>query len=264
MKAFISILFIISACFGAIQDYNISTWNMQGSSASTESKWNINVRQIITGNSASDILLIQEAGSLPLSARQTERVVQTGGIPIHEYTWNLGTTSRPNMVYIYYSRVDVGANRVNLAIITRRQADEVFTLTPPTALSRPIIGIRIGQDAFFTAHALANGGSDAPAIVQNVFDAFRGSPSTNWLIGGDFNRSPTSLLGALDQRVASRVSIISTNAPTQRQGGTLDYAVAGNSGSAAFLAPALSAVLLLANMVSQLASDHVPVNFRKF
>lgn len=45
--------------------------------------------------------------------------------------------------------MDVGANRVNLAIVSRVQADEVFVLPPPTVASRPIIGIRIGNDAFF-------------------------------------------------------------------------------------------------------------------
>ncbi|EEO6977495.1 hypothetical protein G5Z45_000974 [Campylobacter jejuni] len=42
------------------------------------------------------------------------------------------TLSRPDRVFIYYSHIDVEANRVNLAIV-----------------SRPIIGIRDGSDAFF-------------------------------------------------------------------------------------------------------------------
>ncbi|EGN5848336.1 hypothetical protein ISJ28_000853 [Campylobacter jejuni] len=45
------------------------------------------------------------------------------------------TLSRPDRVLIYYSRVDVGANRVNLAIV-----------------SRPIIGIRDGSDTFFNIY----------------------------------------------------------------------------------------------------------------
>ncbi|OSY75803.1 hypothetical protein B5Y32_07720 [Campylobacter jejuni] len=49
---------------------------------------------------------------------------------------------------IYYSRVDVGANRVNLAIV-----------------SRPIIGIRDGSDAFFNIYVLANEGTDVGAII---------------------------------------------------------------------------------------------------
>ncbi|MFW9280925.1 cytolethal distending toxin subunit B family protein, partial [Glaesserella parasuis] len=70
--------------------------------------------------------------------------------------WNLGTRSRPNNVYIYYSRLDVGANRVNLAIIARRMASEVYVINSGSSVltSRPAIGIRIDNDAFFSIHAL--------------------------------------------------------------------------------------------------------------
>ncbi|EAI2873624.1 hypothetical protein GPD77_02470 [Campylobacter jejuni] len=59
------------------------------------------------------------------------------------------TLSRPDRVFIYYSRVDVEANRVNLAIV-----------------SRPIIGIRDGSDAFFNIYALANEGADVEQLSQ--------------------------------------------------------------------------------------------------
>lgn len=73
--------------FATLNDYNVATWNLQGSSASSESKWNINVRQLITGRQSADILMIQEAGSLPLSATATGRVIQPVevGTPINEY-----------------------------------------------------------------------------------------------------------------------------------------------------------------------------------
>ncbi|MFW9294888.1 cytolethal distending toxin subunit B family protein, partial [Glaesserella parasuis] len=75
-----------------------------------ESKWNINVRQLLTGPQAAGILMVQEAGSLPSTVVHTRRMVQPEGVgfPIDEYVWNLGTRSRPNNVYIYYSRLDVG------------------------------------------------------------------------------------------------------------------------------------------------------------
>ena len=145
--------------FAALNDYNVATWNLQGSSASSESKWNINVRQLITGSNSADILMVQEAGALPLSARPTGRVVQPVevGIPVEEYMWNLGTSTRPNNFYIYYSRLDVGANRVNLAIVSRFRADEVFVVSSgvPVLQARPALGIRIGNDVFFSAHALS-------------------------------------------------------------------------------------------------------------
>lgn len=267
MKRFIIILIAsFSALLANIEDYSIATWNMQGSSASTESKWNVNIRQLVSGSSAADILLVQEAGSIPVSAVYTGTVVQPVGvgIPIDEFTWNLGTASRPNLVYIYYSRVDVGANRVNLAIVSRRRADEVIVIPPPTVASRPIIGIRLGNDAFFSVHALANGGTDAPAIVENVYRFFIGRPEINWFIGGDFNRDPNSLSRALEPAVRDRTNIVFPSGATQNSGGTLDYGVSGNSATTSFVAPAIAAVLMLANMRSQITSDHVPVNFRRF
>ncbi|CUU68669.1 cytolethal distending toxin [Campylobacter hyointestinalis] len=267
MKKFLIVLLLcFSTLLANIEDYSIATWNMQGSSAATESKWNVNIRQLISGNSAADILLVQEAGSIPVSAVYTGTVVQPVGvgIPIDEFAWNLGTASRPNQVFIYYSRVDVGANRVNLAIVSRRRADEVIVLPPPTTASRPIIGIRLGNDVFFSVHALANGGTDAPAIVENVHRFFQNRPEISWFIGGDFNREPNSLLRALEPTVRSRVDIVSPSGATQNSGGTLDYGIAGNSATTSFVAPAIAAVLMLANMRSQITSDHVPVNFRRF
>lgn len=250
-----------------LEDFKVATWNLQGSSAANENKWNVSVRQLITGNGAADILAVQEAGVLPQSAMITERMVQpaTVGIPIHEYTWNLGTSSRPNTVFIYYSRVDVGANRVNLAIVSRMRADEVIVIPPPTVVSRPIIGIRIGNDAFFSAHALANRGLDSTAIVRAVFDYFNNRPeqrNINWMIMGDFNRSPAQLQSSLDSSepgVARHIDIIAPTTPTQQSGGTLDYAVVGNSLS--FGGTALIASILFGQIKSQLLSDHRPVGF---
>ncbi|EBP3475378.1 cytolethal distending toxin subunit B family protein, partial [Salmonella enterica subsp. arizonae] len=149
----------ISFACANISDYRVMTWNLQGSSASTESKWNVNVRQLLSGTSGVDILMVQEAGAIPTSAVPTGRHIQPFGvgIPIDEYTWNLGTTRRQDIRYIYYSRIDVGARRVNLAIVSRQRADNVYVLRPTTVASRPVIGIGLGNDVFLTAHALASG-----------------------------------------------------------------------------------------------------------
>ncbi|AWX15899.1 cytolethal distending toxin subunit CdtB [Mergibacter septicus] len=268
-KAFTKSLLILLSCIlltqtasANLENYLITTWNLQGSGATSENKWSVSIRQLITGEGAADILMVQEAGSLPDTAVMTQRMVQPGGIPIHEYIWNLGSMSRPDNVYIYYSRVDVGANRVNLAIVSRQQAEEVIVIPPPTTVSRPIIGIRIGNDAFFTTHAIANRGSDSPAIVNAVFEYFNQHPTqrdTNWIIAGDFNRSPARLQSTLEPGVQRHVAILAPTAPTQQSGGVLDYAVVGNSNN--FLGTALLASLLFGQVRSQLLSDHRPVGF---
>ena len=250
----------VSFGFAYIDDYQIASWNLQGSSASTESKWSVSVRQLISGDNAADILAIQEAGTLPATARPTgRRESLSSGLAVEEYIWDLGTRSRPNQVYIYYSASDSRANRVNLALVSNRRADEIIILPPPTTASRPIIGIRILSDVFFSIHALSRGGNDSGAIITSVYEHFRGRMDLNWLILGDFNRDPSRL--SIDQSVRSHIRIIAPSGATQRSGGTLDYAVAGNSDTTG-LVTRLSALLMLANLRTQIVSDHFPVNFR--
>lgn len=257
--------------FAALNDYNVATWNLQGSSASSESKWNINVRQLITGSNSADILMVQEAGTLPLSAVATGRMIQPVGVgtPIHEYTWNLGTSSRPNNVFIYYSRLDVGANRVNLAIVSRFRAEEAFVIHPTTAVlqARPAIGIRIGNDVFFSVHALATGGTDAVSLIHNVNEFFSRDERRrqySWMLVGDFNRSPTNLQNALraDPGVDNHTLIVAPTEPTHRSGNILDYAVIHNStGQETQLN--IGASIMFNQVRSQIASDHFPVSFIK-
>ncbi|MCI6217380.1 MAG: cytolethal distending toxin subunit B family protein [Helicobacter sp.] len=272
----IVLLFFLSCglLFGSIEDYVVGTWNLQGSSASTENKWNVSVRQLITGSNPVDILMVQEAGSVPRSARRTGRVIQPGGTPIEEYVWDLGTRSRPTSVFIYYANIDVGARRVNLAIVSNRQADEVFVVRQSTIapeVSRPAIGIRIGNEAFFNIHALASGGGDATALVTAVHDNFLDRRTITWLIAGDFNRDPASLLSGLDRRISNHIHTVSQNSATHFSSTganrILDYAVVGRSSrdATATLGPIpIVALLMAAGMRSHLSSDHFPVRFGKF
>ncbi|MDO9874680.1 cytolethal distending toxin subunit B family protein, partial [Glaesserella parasuis] len=157
------------------------------------------------------------------------------GFPIDEYVWNLGTRSRPNNVYIYYSRLDVGANRVNLAIIARRMASEVFVIDSGSAVltSRPAIGIQIDNDAFFSIHALSSGGSDSLRLIRNIFEFFN-TPERqhiNWMAVGDFNRSPGRMQEALNEEpgLSNATLIVAPTEPTHRSGNVLDYAVLHNA-----------------------------------
>ena len=148
----------------------------------------------------------------------------------------LGTSSRPRAVFIYYAPIDVGARRVNLAIVSDRQADEVLVVRQDriaTDVSRPALGIRIGSDVFFSLHALANGGGDASALVTAIHDNFMGMPNINWLIAGDFNREPASLLSELGIRVIKNTRIVSPNTATHfstsGSNRVLDYVIIGNT-----------------------------------
>ncbi|EIF0665403.1 cytolethal distending toxin subunit B family protein [Salmonella enterica] len=258
---FIALSIINSIAYANIGDYKVITWNLQGSSAASESKWNINVRQLVTGEGATDILMVQEAGSVPATAMLTGRQIQPVGvgIPIDEYTWNLGTTRRPDIRYIYFSRVDVGANRVNLAILSRVRAEQVFVIRPATVISRPVIGISIGNDVFLTTHALASGGPDAGAIVRGVFNFFEQASrrNLNWFLAGDFNRLPARLENdIMTEGLERMVTIVAPAVATQSSGGILDYGVVVDRAGAS-----LRANISFDRLTSQLSSDHLPVSF---
>ncbi|MDE5591822.1 MAG: cytolethal distending toxin subunit B family protein, partial [Helicobacter sp.] len=238
MKTILCFLMSFTFALANLEDYRVSTWNLQGSSANVESKWNVSVRQLITGDNPANILMIQEAGAIPASARRTDRVVQPGGTPVEEFIWELGTYSRPNSVYIYYAPIDVGARRVNLAIVSDRRADEIIVVHQNVVAanaSRPAIGIRIGNDVFFNIHALASGGGDAPALVTAVHDTFINMPQISWLIAGDFNRDPAFLQAGLDTRITNHIRIAAPNSAThfsvRGANRTIDYAVVGRSSS---------------------------------
>lgn len=271
-KWFIISLLAVSSSplFAALENYNIGTWNLQGSSASSESKWNINVRQLLIGSQAADILMVQEAGTLPATAVRTDRVIQPVGvgIPIEEYRWNLGTRTRPNEVYIYYSRLDVGANRVNLAIVSRNRADSAHVIHSSSAVltARPAVGIQIGSDVFFSVHALSPSGNDAVSLVNNVY-AYFSTPERqhlSWILVGDFNRSPTNLQSALanEPNINNNTRIIAPTEPTHRSGNILDYAIAHNATGQAQRIN-LDASLMFNQIRSQITSDHFPVSFSR-
>lgn len=264
----------------AIKDYKTATWNMQGSSAATESKWNVNVRGLVSGNGAVNVVSLQEAGTQPSSATPTGRVIPPvttmGGrsIPIQEFEWNLGTRSRPDMRYIYYAQWDVGAGRVNPAVVTDRRADEIVALRNPVIQDgRPVLGVGFnraagvaGRDFFFTLHASATGGGDARSLLDSIRNHFGalGDRNSQWMVMGDYNQDPTVLQQRINTNpaLASNVSIVAQQgAPTQRSGGNLDYSVLGQYDYQGPLAGLLVAAMFIAQLHGTINSDHVPVKF---
>ncbi len=90
-----------------------------------------------------------------------------------------------------------------------------------------MLGIRIGNDAFFTAHAIAARNNDAPELVEEVYSFFRDSrdpvhQALNWMILGDFNREPADLEMNLTVPVRNASEIIFPAAATQTSRRTLD------------------------------------------
>ncbi|MDQ2192865.1 MULTISPECIES: cytolethal distending toxin subunit B family protein [unclassified Vibrio] len=191
-----------------------------------------------------------------------------------EFEWNLGTQTRPNMRYIYYAQWDVGAGRVNPAIVTDRPADEIVALQNPVIQNgRPVLGVGFnraavaGRDFFFTLHASATGGGDARSLLESIHNHFGalGDRNSQWMVMGDYNQDPTVLQRRIDTNsaLASNVSIVTQQqrAPTQLSGGNLDYSVLGQYDYQGPLSGLLVASMFIAQLHGTINSDHVPVKF---
>jgi cytolethal distending toxin subunit B len=232
-------LLIASKAQSAIRDYRTLTWNMQGSCSNDNSpnqnKWVVVRRNFLDY----DFLALQEAGALsslpgsnpiPFSNIDNPDSV-SNSLSIHQ--WNLGTNSRPEFRYIYFLETDTGGNRVNLAIVTRLQADQVILLQPDRSF-RPILGIRYRSNYVFNIHAASMGSrnNNAPNLINRVYNYMQTRGSDSWIVMGDFNRSPDSLMNSLQSRypvVALSVMTVNQRHATQRSGGNLDYAVVPNN-----------------------------------
>ncbi|WP_051229507.1 cytolethal distending toxin subunit B family protein [Paludibacterium yongneupense] len=265
----VALLLPMAPAMAAIDDYRVVSWNMQGASAPTESKWRVHIRLLLDGQDAANIVALQEAGSPPASAGLIRRIATTTGQHVDEYCWNLGTRSRPREVFIYFLATDVGAHRVNLAIVADRIADEVIVLPAVRPYpARPVLGIRLGHDHFFTTHALRlrSGDNDAGALSNAVDSYFRpqARPQEEWMLLADFNMPPDDLRGQLQDlfpRTLRDTRIVTQPAATQVCGNVLDYALIGRFGGWDRRVP--TANLFIAQLRGQLASDHLPVLFSR-
>ncbi|CAG9774113.1 unnamed protein product [Ceutorhynchus assimilis] len=260
----------------AISQRRAATWNLQGSSAATESKWSNNVRQLVVGTDKTHpvtVLSLQEAGTPPEGSAKLQgplgnRLINPHGVhqEVLEYKWNLGTTKREEIRWIYYTHNDHGANRVNLAIVTKDRPDHVIIMQPPGDYKsvRPILGVQFQKDNYFTIHASASGGGDAAGIVNHICNYFGSVQEYDhqFMIMGDYNRNPDDLHKALERDhvdILRHIGIFHTSTPTQKSGNILDYAVIGQYKYD--LVPHLIVHAVEAKLENQLVSDHFPVVF---
>lgn len=246
------------------------TWNMQGATRCGDSKWRSAVALMFRNSHNYEVVALQETGAIPRRARLTDADADTTFIHndidanarLEEYTWRLGTRSRPNVVYIYYYRTArVG---LSIAILSRVRADEMLSSPRIRPGSRPAIGIRIGNDYFFTLHAASMRTRNEASLQVNRIEQFmagrlNNNPAANWLIMGDFNRSPTEFRSDIrDNQPPPGVerSYLTPGQPTQVNGRELDYAISGrNVNHPAVVEPRLAAVSIPLMFIS----DHLPV-----
>lgn len=229
----ILLLVVLQSAQSTIKDYNIITWNMQGACSGGEPNW-IKVRQLLSDGA--QIIALQEAGSVRSIPADYQilipYVINPDGVnaSLTAYRWNLGHVHNPNYVYIYFLETDPRGNRVNLAFVTIREANGVILLHPSnTAFGRPTLGIVHDNDVLFNVHAIArNSGTDAPSLVNRVYNFTTQMRYDSWMIMGDFNSGPGDLMSGLNvsyPSVVNNVMTINQRHATHQHGGNLDYAV---------------------------------------
>lgn len=225
------------------------TYNMQGATAGGQSKWAIDLPQLLNN----DVLALQEVGPVPPTGWQYKGALPTwGGVNVDHYYRNFGTAARTDERHAYFLHTDTNPSsdgRVNLAIITSEEAQQAWVVANPMG-GRPALGVRIRADVFFTIHAKADGGSDAGALVAEVHRQIRQTGGgIRYVIMGDFNRAPGQL------ELPSEAHLYTSGAATQRSGGELDYMVTDYDMTS-------SGEVYRGKVVKALSSDHFPVEFR--
>ncbi|ANI31790.1 hypothetical protein PL78_18445 [Yersinia entomophaga] len=296
MKSVLSRMFVFGGLYwstllsASVTDYQLATWNIQGagSGAASNSKWVSGIANMFLRENI-QVVAIQEAGARPPSACPYPSPGTPGGIDlqriaggapnrvnpqrrgvisdVEESLWQPGGRRGGN-IYIYHIDHDTNAHRVNIAIASRIRADEVLIIPPletgPNA--RPTLGIRIGNDYFFSLHAGAHQHNEAAMIVQFIDNYMANSvlprrAEATWILMGDFNQSPDSLRASLSlpgTTMLNTYHVVDPNVPTHQGGNTLDYAVLG----AATGTVRLFAVPLIAAMMTYM-SDHIAVRFNQ-
>ncbi len=188
----------------------LATWNIQ----SKAGNW-ADVGKLVNEHKT-DVVALQE---VPKNPPAGAKAVQTGG-RLEEYEWNIGSTSRPNIRYLYVLREP----SKNLGLVTKWQPGtaNIKTITGPY---RPLLCVNDTNTStlFCSAHASASGGGDAAALVRNTANEAKVLNIPNWAVLADFNRAPDDL--AKDKKLPSAAHIYRPNDPTQLSGGELDYMV---------------------------------------
>lgn len=216
-------------------DYALASWNMQGANNDGGNKWDTIVRRQMDYY---DIIALQESGAYPgLTSVENEdpsHVENIGNnLIVSQRVWFTGSTDRTfGTAYIYHVQNGRTNFRVSMSIVSRRRADEVIVLGPFGRASRPVIGIRHGNDYFFNIHAGAHRGNEAldavAAIEDRMSTQLEINPRTNWIIMGDYNRDGGNIASRLRRPPANvRRREVIPNRSTHDSRRTLDFAITG-------------------------------------
>lgn len=270
---FFSLLFWLLAgqASADVRAYKVGSWNLDDLQMPIEEKWNNTIRALLNGSNGVDILALQEVGALPANVKflNTFTLPYAATIPIQEYQWDQGRGQ--DRVFIYFVRMDTSMRNINLAIISKRRANEVFIIKPGGKKSgSPMLGVLVDSSAIVTMDSKHAKGADVLPNILNTHEFFAAHPQAqnlDWLITGSFNISPQALQAQLPPKLQEHVALIAPAIATRKinskNGGALDYAIGGNSAETPYEIPPIKAYLGYTNVRLQFDSNYIPLIFSK-
>lgn len=253
---------------GAEVQVRVATFNMQGSSETSNSKYRLHVLPLARMH---HVVALQEAGVAPFSSRHVARLQvadQFGRThEINHYLWDAGSSGRPETYQIYL--LEVQRLRVRLALVVCGLVDvrsvvvvadgigsPAGSLTPRSALGLRLRIAGLDEEiTVFSFHAISNGGVNSPRMLREV----SWHSASRYVLVGDFNRDPRAPGPSNPQRgnwisppgIADLVLAEGPTHPSHGPTSMLDYALVNGSSRPAD-----------AGRVGQIAdSDHLPVSF---
>lgn len=187
-----------------------ATWNMQGG----RDRWSGAFQLSLFHN----VVALQEVPAVPPAGATPTR--RTFG-DIVEFRWREG--SRATVRYLYMLIQDSR----HLGMITHQPVDDAAAIP---GNYRDLLGVVTNGFLFASAHASANGGSDAVSLIRRAAQYAQQQQLGSWAVLGDFNRPPSQLLLANNHDDPNRnlpagTRVYDTGRPTQRSGRELDYMV---------------------------------------
>ncbi|GGS48744.1 GDSL-type esterase/lipase family protein [Streptomyces cinerochromogenes] len=218
------------------------TWNMQGASTQGRNLWTDYLPGILT-DAPADVVMLQEVGAgVPNGAQVLPNPPGIGNDTRVTYAeWH--SSQRPSEWYMVFLQTNDPNNpqapggRVNTIVMSRTPVDAAMVVDNPLggAPGRPAVGIRLGDDWYFSYHALSGGGGDAVTMLDRIGEAVeRDDRRRNWTVGADFNTRPDTLIGRQDYGLITTPDglpprVLASGRPTHRspdgEQRELDYVV---------------------------------------
>jgi hypothetical protein len=156
------------------------TWNMRGGTTSGLDMWGNYIPRVLSQVPGTQVVMLQEAGAEPPGSR-TILANPTGDGRVIAFTWTGNTGSVWYCYFVYSVDTDAPGGRVNTVIMSRTRPADVMVVDsglPGRVPTRLAIGIRLGNDWYFSYHALAGGGGDAVSMLTAIDRSGRGNRRT--------------------------------------------------------------------------------------